>query len=132
MKLRSWRLTFHGTKWFNPRGNTGCCNFILGAAQDGGSYDLSTHDVRARSQELAISRFTNGTTWTTLEREPAKPCQPFSDKQYSITNFRPMILSLNITANNGDASGIQLSEMAFPIERCADQPDGTPVDSRSP
>jgi len=57
----------------------------------------------------------NGTAWTTLDTRTNETfASRFLTKQYAITNTTAFAYyRLNITANNGDANGLQLSEMAF-------------------
>jgi hypothetical protein len=108
-----------GTKWFNAGGgNTGWLQFYFGGPlKTVVRYDLSSaNDVPGRDpKNWQFQGSPNGTSWTTLDTRTNETfASRFQTKQYSITNFTPYAYyRLNITANNGDASGIQLSEMAF-------------------
>jgi fibronectin type 3 domain-containing protein len=107
------------TKWFNAGGgNTGWLQFYFGGPlKTVVRYDLSSaNDVPGRDpKNWQFQGSPNGTTWTTLDARTNETfASRFLTKQYSITNFTAFAYyRLNITANNGDVSGIQLSEMTF-------------------
>jgi fibronectin type 3 domain-containing protein len=108
-----------GTKWFNAGGgNTGWLQLYLGGPlKTVVRYDLSSaNDVPGRDpRNWQFQGSQNGTTWTTLDTRTNETfASRLLTKQYSITNTMACAYyRLDITANNGDANGIQLSEMAF-------------------
>jgi len=108
-----------GTKWFNAgAGNTGWLQYYFGGPLKAVvRYDLSSaNDVSGRDpKNWQFQGSQNGTTWTTLDTRTGETfASRFLTKQYPISNTTPYAYyRLNITTNNGDASGIQLSEMAF-------------------
>jgi len=57
----------------------------------------------------------DGSTWTTLDTRSGEAFPSrFLTRQYTITNLTAYPrYRLNITANNGDSSGLQLAELAF-------------------
>jgi hypothetical protein len=107
------------TKWFNASGgNTGWLQFYFGGpAKTVVRYDLSSaNDVPGRDpRNWQFQGSQNGTAWTTLDTRTTETfASRFLTKQYPITNTTAFAYyRLNITTNNGDANGLQLSEMAF-------------------
>jgi len=107
------------TKWFNANaGNTGWLQFYFGGpVKTVIRYDLSSaNDVPGRDpKNWQFQGSQNGTAWTTFDTRTNETfASRFLTKQYPITNTAAFAYyRLNITANNGDANGIQLSEMAF-------------------
>jgi hypothetical protein len=108
-----------GTKWFNAGGgNTGWLQFYFGGPiKTVVRYDLSSaNDVPGRDpQNWQFQGSQNGTTWTTLDTRTNETfASRFLTKQYPVTNTTAFAYyRLNITTNNGDANGLQLSEMTF-------------------
>ncbi|HEY2081761.1 MAG TPA: discoidin domain-containing protein, partial [Verrucomicrobiae bacterium] len=107
------------TKWFNANGgNTGWLQFYFGGPLKAVvHYALSSaNDVPGRDpKNWQFQGSQDGTSWTTLDtRSNELFASRFLTKQYSISNTTAFAYyRLNITANNGDPSGLQLSEMAF-------------------
>ena len=107
------------TKWFNANGgNTGWLRYYFGGpARTVIRYDLaSANDVPGRDpKNWQFQGSQNGTAWTTLDTRTGEAFPSrFQAKQYSFGNSTAYAYyRLNVTANNGDASGIQLAEMSF-------------------
>lgn len=106
------------TKWFNANsGNTGWLRYYFGAPKTVIGYSLgSANDVPGRDpKNWQFQGSHDGNTWTTLDTQSG---QTFSNRfqiiQYPINNTAAYeFYRLNITANNGDSSGVQLSELQF-------------------
>jgi hypothetical protein len=107
------------TKWFNGNGgNTGWLRYYFGGPlYKVIRYDLtSANDVRGRDpRNWQFQGSQNGISWTTLDTRTGETfASRFLTQQYFVTNPAAFAYyRLNITANNGDANGIQLAEMAF-------------------
>jgi hypothetical protein len=109
-----------GTKWFNNNaGTTGWLQYDFGSTvtQTIKRYSITSGvDVPGRDpMSWQFQGSSNGSTWTTLDTQSN---QAFSNRQqtkiYTIASpaaYR--YYRLNITANNGDTSGIQLSELSL-------------------
>ncbi|MBW8869620.1 MAG: alpha-L-fucosidase, partial [Acidobacteriales bacterium] len=105
------------TKWFNGNGGTTGWlqyQFSGGAAWAVTQYRIaSANDVPGRDpKNWQLQGSTNGVNWVTLD---TRANQSFAARYAFNTYSLPNILAfpyyrLNITANNGDGSGIQLSE----------------------
>jgi len=80
-------------------------------------YDLtSANDVPGRDpKNWQFQGSQDGNAWTTLDTRAGETFPSrYQTKQYSISNSTAYAYyRLNITGNNGDASGLQLAEMAF-------------------
>ncbi|HWD90864.1 MAG TPA: DUF5703 domain-containing protein [Verrucomicrobiae bacterium] len=107
------------TKWFNANGgNTGWLQVYFGGPLKAVvRYALSSaNDVPGRDpKNWQFQGSMEGANWTTLDTRSNElfPSR-FLTKQYAISNTTAFAYyRLNITANNGDSSGLQLSEMAF-------------------
>jgi hypothetical protein len=107
------------TKWFNANaGPTGWLRLSFGGVpQTVVRYDLtSANDVPGRDpKNWQFQGSQNGTTWTTLDTRAGETFPSrYQTKQYPISNTTAYAYyRLNITANNGDPSGVQLAEMTF-------------------
>jgi hypothetical protein len=107
------------TKWFNANGgNTGWLQFYFGGPLKAVvRYALSSaNDVPGRDpKNWQFQGSQDGSSWTTLDtRSNELFASRFLTKQYAISNTTAFAYyRLYITANNGDPSGLQLSEMAF-------------------
>jgi len=107
------------TKWFNGGGGPAGwlrCSFG-GATKTVIRYDLSSaNDVPGRDPRAwQFQGSPNGQTWTTLDTRTGESfASRFLTRQFPITNRTAYAhYRLYVTANNGDANGLQLSEMAF-------------------
>jgi hypothetical protein len=119
---QSAAMAFDGStasKWFNKNGgNTGWLQYdFLSTPKLVTSYDLcSGNDVPGRDpKNWQLLGSNNGAVWTTLDTQTN---QAFTNRtqtnSYTCTNTNAYrFYRLNIVANNGDASGIQLSELTF-------------------
>ena len=107
------------TKWFNANGgNTGWLQFYFGGPlKTVVRYSLSSaNDVPGRDpKNWQFQGSMDGAHWTTLDtRSNELFSARFLTKQYAISNSTAFAYyRLNIVTNNGDPSGLQLSEMAF-------------------
>ncbi len=107
------------TKWYNANGgNTGWLQcYFGGPLKTVARYSLSSaNDVPGRDpKNWQFQSSFDGNIWTTLDtRNNETFPSRYQTKQYIVTNATAFAYyRLNITANNGDASGLQLSEMAF-------------------
>jgi len=107
------------TKWFNANaGNTGWLRYYFGGpVQRVIRYDLtSANDVPGRDpKNWQFQGSQNGVTWTTLDTRAGETFpNRFQTKQYPFSNTTAYAYyRLNVTANNGDATGIQLAELSF-------------------
>lgn len=111
--------TLTGTKWFNAgAGPAGWLRYSFGGPQlTVVRYDLtSANDVPGRDpRNWQFQGSQDGNSWTTLDTRSGEtfPAR-YQTRSYSITNSTAYAwYRLNITANNGDASGLQLAELAF-------------------
>jgi hypothetical protein len=109
------------TKWFNANGGpTGWLRYYFGGPQRTVlRYDLtSANDVPGRDpKNWQFQGSQNGSVWVALDTRAGEifPAR-FQTKQYLISNSTAYAYyRLNITANNGDSSGLQLAEMAFTL-----------------
>jgi alpha-L-fucosidase len=105
------------TKWFNGNGGTSGWlqyQFGGGAAWAVSQYRIaSANDVSGRDpKNWQLQGSTNGVNWVTLDTRANQIfAARFSFNTYSLTNILAFpYYRLNITANNGDGSGLQLSE----------------------
>jgi hypothetical protein len=107
------------TKWFNASGgNTGWLAYYFGGpAKIVIRYDItSANDVPGRDpKDWQFQGSQDGITWVTLDTRTGETFPSrFLTHQYTITNLTAYThYRLNITANNGDSNGLQLSELAF-------------------
>jgi hypothetical protein len=107
------------TKWFNASGgNTGWLAYYFGGpARIVIRYDItSANDVPGRDpKNWQFQGSQDGIIWTTLDTRTGEAfATRFLTRQYTITNLTAYThYRLNITANNGDSSGLQLAELAF-------------------
>lgn len=108
------------TKWFNNNGGaTGWLRYQFGGgtAWAINRYDISSaSDVPGRDpKNWQFQGSHNGTTWTTLDTRTDEffPSR-FQTRSFTFDNTTAyQYYRLNITANNGNATGIQLSELAL-------------------
>jgi regulation of enolase protein 1 (concanavalin A-like superfamily) len=110
-----------GTKWFNGNaGPTGWIQYDLGAG--GGravlAYDvMSGGDVPGRDpKDWQFQGSSDGSSWTTLDTQIGQNFYGYRyfPKRYYLSNATAWrYYRLNITANNGDATGLQLSELSL-------------------
>jgi fibronectin type 3 domain-containing protein len=108
------------TKWFNNNGgNTGWLryHFATGIAWAVTRYDLSSaNDFPGRDpKDWQFQGSHDGVSWTTVDTRAGQVfASRFQTIQYNFSNSTAYeYYRLNITANNGDALGIQLSELAL-------------------
>jgi hypothetical protein len=107
------------TKWFNAGAGTTVWlrYYIGGPPMTVVRYDLtSANDVPGRDpKNWQFQGSQDGNAWTTLDTRAGETFPSrYQTKQYSISNSTAYAYyRLNITGNNGDASGLQLAEMAF-------------------
>lgn len=107
-----------GTKWFNNNGGTNGWlqyQYASGVAWAVIQYKIaSANDVPGRDpKSWQFQGSTNGTNWVTLDTQTG---QAFAARyQFNTYNLANIVAfpyyRLNITTNNGDAAGIQLSEL---------------------
>ena len=108
------------TKWFNASGGSvgwllyKYCQPVIVV-----SYALtSANDVPGRDpKDWQFQGSLDGNNWTTLDTQSNQAfASRFQTIQYSMANTNGYTYHrLNITANNGDATGLQLAEMAFTL-----------------
>ncbi|MGC3960998.1 MAG: discoidin domain-containing protein [Verrucomicrobiota bacterium] len=107
------------TKWFNGgSGNTGWLQYSFGGAQKVviGYTLTSANDAADRNpKNWQFQGSQDGNAWTTLDTRTGEMFPGFfSSKYYAFANTTAYgFYRLNITANNGNATGIQLAELAF-------------------
>ncbi len=107
------------TKWFNANGgNTGWLQYYFGgSAQTVIGYTLTSgNDTPGRDpKNWQFQGSQEGSVWTTLDTRTGEAFVSRNlGKQYVFNNSTAYgYYRLNVTANNGDATGIQLDEMAF-------------------
>ncbi len=107
------------TKWFNANaGSTAWLAYYLGGpSRTVARYNLtSANDVPGRDpRDWQFQGSPDGTSWTTLDTRMGETfATRFLTKQYFCANAAPFpYYRLNVTANNGDGSGVQLAELAF-------------------
>jgi alpha-L-fucosidase 2 len=107
------------TKWFNANGgNTGWLAYYFGGpAKIVIRYDItSANDAPGRDpKNWQFQGSQDGINWTTLDTRTGETFPSrFLTRPYTITNSTAYSrYRLNITANNGDSSGLQLAELAF-------------------
>jgi len=113
-----------GSKWFNGNaGTTGWIEYDFGASltQTIKRYTVSAaNDVPGRDpKNWQFQGSSDGSTWTTLDTQSSQTfTYRYQANTYTISSpaaYR--YYRLNITANNGDSTGLQLSELAL----CTDQ-----------
>ena len=110
-----------GSKWFNGNsGTSGWIRYDLGAgkAQVVTAYDVATaNDVPGRDpKNWQFQGSNDATNWTTLDTRTNQDFLGYRyfAKRYMFANSTPFrFYRLNVTANNGDAIGIQLSELSL-------------------
>jgi regulation of enolase protein 1 (concanavalin A-like superfamily) len=110
-----------GTKWFNGNaGTTGWIQYDLGTGVSRvvKGYDVITgNDVPGRDpRNWQFQGSANGSVWTTLDNQTNEDFAAYLQfpQRYFITNTTAYrFYRLNITTNNGDATGIQLSELTL-------------------
>ena len=106
------------TKWYNANGGTaGWLQYEFCQPMVVISYALSSaNDVPGRDpRNWQFQGSQDGVSWATLDTQANQSFPSrFQTIQYAIANSNAFVFyRLNITANNGDGSGLQLSEMAF-------------------
>jgi lysophospholipase L1-like esterase/fibronectin type 3 domain-containing protein len=107
------------TKWFNGGGgNTGWLQYSFGGASKVviGYTLASANDAADRNpKNWQFQGSQDGSSWTTLDTRTGETFPGFfASKSYAFTNTTAYgFYRLNITANNGNATGIQLAELAF-------------------
>jgi len=107
------------TKWFNGNsGNTGWLQYSFGGTKRLviGYTLTSANDAADRNpRNWQFQGSQDGNIWTTLDTRTGETFPSFlSSKSYAFANTTAYgFYRLNITANNGNATGIQLAEMAF-------------------
>jgi F5/8 type C domain len=107
------------TKWYNAgAGTIGWLRYYFGGPQwTVVRYDLtSANDVPGRDpKNWQFQGSQDGNVWATLDTRTGETFPSrYQTKQYPISNNTAYAYyRLNITGNNGDASGLQLAEMAF-------------------
>jgi len=121
-----------GSKWFNNNaGTTGWIQYDFGAsnAQVVKRYTVTSgNDVPGRDpKNWSFLGSQDGSTWTTLDSQSN---QTFANRwqlnTYNIGNTTAyQYYRLNVTANNGDPSGLQLSELGLWSDSGRTMPDGT-------
>jgi alpha-L-fucosidase len=105
------------TKWFNGNGGTtGWLQYQFGGtAWAVSQYRIaSANDVPGRDpRNWQLQGSTNGVNWVTLDTRANQTfAARFSFNTYNLTNILAFpYYRLNITANNGDGAGLQLSEL---------------------
>jgi hypothetical protein len=121
-----------GTKWFNTwAAPTGWVQYDFGSGltQTIKRYAVaSANDVPGRDpKDWQFQGSNNGSAWTTLDTQSN---QTFADRYrmntYTVSSpaaYR--YYRLNITANSGDASATQISELALLTDMGRTMPDGT-------
>jgi len=107
------------TKWFYENdGPTGWLQYDVGSgnAWTVVRYDLSSdNDVPERDpRDWQFLGSNDGTNWSVLDTQTGQTFDSrYLTKQYSIANSAAYrYYRLNITANNGDSTSLQLSELA--------------------
>jgi PA14 domain/F5/8 type C domain len=121
-----------GTKWFNGNiGNTGWLQFYFGGPERVVvRYDLtSANDLPGRDpKNWQFQGSHDGNSWTILDTRSGEIFSSrFQTKPYPISNTVAFAYyRLNVTANNGDASGLQLAELALVLGSNS-QPALTPI-----
>ena len=120
-----------GSKWFNNNaGTTGWVQYDFGAnnAQTVKRYTINSgDDVPGRDpQNWQFQGSQDGSTWTTLDTQSGQTFANRSQQNtYNIGNTTAYrYYRLNITANNGDPSGLQLSELGLWGDTGRTIPDG--------
>jgi len=106
-----------GTKWLASGTTAWLQYYFRGIAKIVVRYDLSSaNDVPGRDpKSWQFQGSHDGTNWTALDTRTGETfATRFLTKQYPISNtIGYEYYRLNITTNNGDASNLQLSELAF-------------------
>ncbi|BCU79789.1 RICIN domain-containing protein [Luteolibacter sp. LG18] len=121
-----------GSKWFNGNaGTTGWVQYDFGAslAQTVKRYGItSAGDVAGRDPAAwQFQGSNNGTTWTTLDTRSGQSfTYRYQTKSFDFTNTTAYrYYRLNVTANNGDATGLQVGEIALETNQGRTVPNGT-------
>jgi hypothetical protein len=121
-----------GTKWFNANaGTTGWIqsDFGAGNTQAIKRYAVaSANDVPGRDpKDWQFQGSNDGSVWTTLDTQSNQAfANRYQTNTYTVASpaaYR--YYRLNITANNGDTAGLQLSEFALFDDAGRTLPDGT-------
>ncbi|MGC3989748.1 MAG: RICIN domain-containing protein [Chthoniobacteraceae bacterium] len=121
-----------GTKWFNGNGGTtGWIEYDFGSSLTPTikRYTINAaNDVPGRDPVAwQFQGSSDGSTWTTLDTESAQTFTlRYQANTYNIaspTAYR--YYRLNVTANNGDSTGLQLSELALLTDQGTTIPNGT-------
>lgn len=121
-----------GSKWFNGNaGTTGWLEYDFGSSltQTIKQYSIiSAEDVPGRDPKSWQFQGSNdGSTWTTLDTESNQTFTYRHQKNtYPTSNTTPYrYYRLNITANNGDSTGLQLAELQLLTDQGHTIPNGT-------
>jgi hypothetical protein len=120
------------TKWFNANaGTTGWiqCDFGAGNAQTIKRYTVaSANDVPGRDpKNWQLQGSNDDSAWTTLDTQSNQTfANRWQTNTYTVASLAAYrYYRLNITANNGDTAGLQLSEFALLDDAGRTLPDGT-------
>jgi len=120
-----------GSKWFNNNaGTTGWVQYDFGAnnAQTVKRYTInSANDVPGRDpKNWQFQGSQDGSSWTTLDTQSGQTfAYRWQQNTYTIGNTTAYrYYRLNVTANNGDPSGLQLSEVGLWSDSGRTVPDG--------
>jgi hypothetical protein len=121
-----------GSKWFNNNAaTTGWVQYDFGAnnAQAVKRYTITSgNDVPGRDpKNWQFQGSQDGSTWTTLDTQSGQTfADRFQQNTYDIGNTTAYrYYRLNITLNNGDPSGVQLSELGLWSDTGRTIPEGT-------
>jgi len=124
------------TKWFNASGGTNGwlqIQFTNGIARMPAQYVVaSANDVPGRDpKNWQLLGSSNGTAWAALDTQSNQVfAARYQANTYTITNPASCLyFRLNITANSGDAAGLQLSELQLLVTNIGAPPlIGVPAD----
>ena len=118
-----------GSKWFCYNSTTGWIQYDFGAnnAQVVKRYTINSADVVARDPKAwQFQGSQDGSTWTTLDTQSGQSfAVQNAQNTYDIGNTTAYrYYRLNITANNGDANGVAISELGLWGDTGRTIPDG--------
>jgi len=118
-----------GSKWFCYNSTTGWIQYDFGAnnAQVVKRYTINSADVPARDpKDWSLLGSQDGSTWTTLDTQSGQSfAVQNAQNTYNIGNTTAYrYYRLNITANNGDANGVAISELGLWGDTGRTIPDG--------
>jgi hypothetical protein len=120
-----------GSKWFTPTAPTDWLRYDFGAgnAQTIKRYTLiSANDMPDRDPKSWTFQGSNdGSTWTTLDTQSNQAfVDRFRQNTYNIGNTAAYrYYQLNVTANNGNTTSLQLAELGLWSDTGRTLPDGT-------